>query len=192
MIFSLSTFFDKFCDYLDGKIKWSEKKTNLTKLIFEFFSQVIGEQQSPLVEEKEYMMLDYTARQKIPEYSTNMIELALEHEVSQRKPLDVLSREVQHLVDIKAKYKIGVFYPSTGDENQLKKEIENKIKQSSYLSVPWEEYLFILGFPTTREGKRSILFKAFQFTWNRQGNYQNLEVKQLKERIIKQKETTKI
>jgi len=190
MISSLSTIFDKFCDYLDGKIKWSEQKTGFTKLIFDFFSANIKEEN--LIEEKGYMGVDYILRKKIPAYSTDEIELAIEHEISYRNPENIIKSEVQHLVDIKAKYKVGIFYPSTGDEDQFKREIENKIKQASYLSVPWEEYLFIFGFPTTKEGKRSILFKAFQFTWNRQGNYQNLEAKQLKERVIRQKEVTKI
>src|SRR5574341_414912 len=111
MIDSLPKIFNEFCDYLDGKIKWSEKKTNLTELIFEFFSHEIKKGQSLLVEEREYMNIDYILRHKMPEYGDNIMELALEHEVSQRKPFDVLSHEVQHLIDIKATHKIGIFYP---------------------------------------------------------------------------------
>jgi len=185
MFYSLETIFKEFCDYLDGKVKWSEKKVDLTKLIFEFFSKNIKEDK--LVEKKEYMNLDYILRGKIPEYSTNDIVLAVEHEVSYRKPEDVISHEVQHLADIEAKYKIGIFYPSAGDEERLKEKIQKTISRASYLSVPWEEYLFVFGSPTTSGGKRSILFKAFCFTWHREGDYQNLETKQLKEMVIKQR-----
>ncbi len=184
----LPKIFTEFCDYLDGKIKWSGKKTNLTELIFQFFSHLITKEQSPFIEEKEYMNLDHIIRHKMPDYSDNMIELALEHEVTQRKPLDVISSEVQHLVDIKAKYKVGIFYPSAGDEDELKNEIQKKIEQAGYLSVPWEEYLFIFGFPTTQGAKRSILFKAIHFTWEKQADYKNLRIYDLKERSIKQRE----
>ena len=187
MFYSLETIFKEFCDYLEGKIKWSEKKTDFTKLIFEFFSQMAKTAQPPFVEKREYMLLDFIMRHKMAEYNFNTIELALEHEVSQRRPEGVLSNEVQHLVDIKAKYKIGIFYPSAGDEEKLKSGIKEKIEQAKSLSVPWEEYLFIFGSPTTKESKRCILFKAFHFTWNKQFNYQNLEGKQLSDRIIKQK-----
>ncbi len=191
MRYSLPQIFDEFCNYLDGKIKWSAEKKNLTRLVFEFFSHRVDETQFTFVNETEYMNLDLILRHKMPEYSDNLIELALEHEVSQRKPFDFLSNEVQKLIDIKAKYKCGIFYPSAGDEEELKDKIQEKIKQASYLSVPWEEYLFIFGFPTTQGARRSILFKAVHFTWERHDQYQNLRIQQLKERVIKQTEALK-
>lgn len=184
MIPALPKIFEEFCDYLDGKLKWSEKKTGFTNLIFDFFPKLKEEN---LTEEREYMGIDYILRQKIPKYSTNEIELAVEHEISYRKPKNIIKSEVQHLVDIKAKYKIGIFYPSVGDVGEFKKEIFETLKSASYLSVPWEEYLFIFGFPTTKDGIRSILFKAFHLTWERIYDYQNLKAEELKDRIIKQK-----
>jgi|Deesub1362A_J573_1020465.scaffolds.fasta_scaffold02740_8 hypothetical protein len=186
VIINFDSIFNEFCDYLDGKVKWSGRKANITKLIFEFFSKKFEKEkvEELVTEEKEYMRLDYIIRYKPPKYSSNEILLALEHEVSQKKPEILLSKEVQHLVDIKAKYKIGIFYPSTGDEEKLKRKIEQVIKQSSFLSTPWEEYLFIFGSPTTKEGKRSLLLKAFYFSW--EGNTQNLKVKSLERKVIAQ------
>ncbi|QQG42457.1 MAG: hypothetical protein HYW15_03030 [Candidatus Giovannonibacteria bacterium] len=184
---SLPKIFDEFCDFLEEKVKWSEKKTDFTKLIFDFFSKLTNSTQPPFLGVREYMTLDFVMRHKMPEYSFNTLELALEHEISQRKPNDVISSEVQHLVDIKAKYKIGIFYPSVGDEENLRIKIKEKIEQGKSLSVPWEEYLFIFGSPTTQGGERCILFKATHFIWNKQYDHQNLESKQLKDKFIKQK-----
>jgi hypothetical protein len=178
-----NSLFNEFCEYLDGKIKWSGKKSDLTKIMFDFFKGRNQKEHIPLIEIKEYMRIDYIWRYKTPEYSSDTIALALEHEVSEKKINDILNNEVQHLIDIKAERKIGIFYPTTGDVKSLKDGIEERLKKARPLSSMSEKYLFIFVLPTTQEGVRSMLFKGFIFSWNQDNN---VEIVSLKEMIIKQ------
>ena len=61
--------------------------------------------------------------------------------------------------------KIGIFYPSEGDEKSL---VENAIiawLQGHRLKVAefLEQYMFVMGRPTTKFGRRAILFRRYLF-----------------------------
>jgi hypothetical protein len=181
MIF-LDTLFDEFCKYLDGKLSWSESKDKeWTETVFGFFSQKNKLEIIPFKEAKEYMSVDYIWRYDPNRYSTYDIELVVEHEGQEKDVETLISEEVQHLVDIKAKNKIGIFYPRLGDEKDLIEKIKHKIRsQSNDMKLPYEKFLIILGYATTRNSRRCILFKGF--TFNNQG-----EIENQMERIIFQK-----
>jgi hypothetical protein len=181
MIF-LETLFDEFCKYLDGKLSWGESKDKeWTETVLEFFSQKNRSESIPFIEIKEHMSVDYILRYDPNRYSTYDIELAVEHEGQERDVETLINEEVQHLIDLKARNKVGIFYPRLGEETDLIERIQQKIKnQSGDMKLPYEKYLIILGYATFRQGKRSILFKGFIF--NNQG-----EIENQMERIIFQK-----
>lgn len=173
----LENLFDEFCEHLDGKLRWTEtKRKEWTKIILKFFSEKNQAESTPFIETKEYMRIDYIWRYDLSRYPINDIELAVEHE-HERPKIDVLvNEEIQHLVDIKARNKVAILYPASGDEEELIKKICDRIRAPS-IKHRFEKYLIILGYPTTKEKKRAILFKGFFFD-------ENGEIKSKKERII--------
>jgi hypothetical protein len=173
----LEGLFDEFCEYLDGKLRWTEtRRKEWTKIILKFFSEKNQAESTPYIEAKEHMRIDYIWRYDLSRYSINDIELAVEHE-HERPKIDVLvNEEIQHLIDIKARNKIAIFYPASGDEKELIEKISERIRAQS-MKHPYEKYLIILGYPTTKEKKRAILFRGFFFD-------ENGEIKDKKERII--------
>jgi len=115
------------------------------------------------------------------------IQIALEHEISKRRTEDFLKEEIQRLIDIKARYKIGIFYPSSEvDEKKFRGRIEEKLENSKYLAIPWEEYMFIFGRPTREAGEAIIFFKAVKYSYD-SSEYRNVREEFLSERVIKQK-----
>jgi hypothetical protein len=187
----LKNIFKEFCEYLDGKIKWAGRnktpKTEITAFVFNFFEEKLSQKEG-LVKTSPYMLIDAVWRYPKPQSTDEGIQIALEHEISKRKISDFLKEEIQRLIDIKAKYKIGIFYPSSEvDEKGLKEGIEKKLKNSKYLAIPWEEYLFIFGKPSRKEGENIILFKAFHYSYD-SSEYRNLKTTAFELIIIKQKE----
>ena len=181
MRYSLENLFDEFCKYLEGKLKWSEKRQKSkkwTETVFDFFKELNKGEDPSFVEKREHMLIDYIWRRPMPTFSTNDIELAVEHENEKKKIDKLINEEVQHLVDIKAENKIGIFYVSGGDEKEFIKRIQEKIRQQ-WLKLPTEKYLIILGNPTTSQKKRAILFKGLFFN-------SNGEPKEEKEKIVLQ------
>lgn len=165
MVIFLETLFDEFCKYLDGKLKWSERETKpkmWTKIIFNFFTQRNEKEAIPFLEKKEYMRVDYIWRYDTSRYSTNDIELAVEPENMMEKVDILINEEIQHLIDIKARNKIGIFYVSHGDEKEFIRKVQERIK-TQIIRSPIERYLIILGYTTTHHKKRAILFKGFFF-----------------------------
>ncbi|MEM2780723.1 MAG: hypothetical protein QW791_07670 [Candidatus Bathyarchaeia archaeon] len=132
------TTFDEFCKYLDGKLLWSETKDReWTETIFEFFSNKNKAEATPFVEIKDYMRVDYVWRYDPKKYSVNDIELAVEHEGVERDISTLLDQELQHLIDLKARNKIGIFYPNLGDEKSLIDGVGQRIKaQSNNMILP--------------------------------------------------------
>jgi len=183
-----NSLYDEFGKYLDGKIKWSGKKSDLTKVVFDFFRKIIQKEYIPLIEKQEYMSIDYIWRYKIPVSSSDHIALALEHEASERKIDDILDKEVQHLIDIKAERKIGIFYPNLGDEKEIIDGIKKRLKNVRHLSTSLEQYLFIFGVSTSHAGVKSMLFNGFVFSWDQ---YNNLDTKPLEVIIIRQQSKNK-
>ena len=180
MIF-LEQMFERFCKYLEGKLKWSETKDKeWTQTVFQFFSAENTQETIPYVEIKEHMNVDYIWRYDPNRYSINDIELAVEHEASENRVDALVSEEIQNLVDIRARNKIAIFYPTLGDEANLLDKIQKKIKSVSEQYRLEEKYLVILGYTTTKEGKRAIAWKGFLF--DKSGN-----LTQRKERVIMQK-----
>lgn len=177
----LSSLFDEFCKSLDGKLRWAKPKgKDWTNTVFSFFSEFNKKESIPYLECKEYMTIDYVWRYDLTRYSVYDIELALEHEGEAYKVDEIIAKEIRHLIDIKARCKICIFYPSHGDEAKLIERISKEIKsQSDLVKLADEKYLVILGYATTKAGRRAILFRGFFFD-----SRGNLESK--KEHVISQ------
>lgn len=162
MVF-LELLFGRFCDYVDGKLGWTED-SKWTELVFGFFHDENtnpAETTVPFVEVREHMNIDYIWRYDSTKYSTNDIELAVESE-NQENRVDVLiENEVQNLVDLRARNKVAIFYPNLGDENVLLDKIRKAIKRVSEQCRFEEKYVFVLGFATRKEGKKAILWKGY-------------------------------
>ena len=178
MVF-LELLFDDFGLYFNGKLRWSRtKRSKWTDMIWEFFSERNQAESIPYIEIKEHMRVDYIWRYDTSRYSTYNIALAVEHEAEERRVEVLVNEEVQHLIDLKAEKKIGIFYPARGDEKELIEKIQKRIAQS--MTVTSEEYLIILGYATTKGGKRVILLRGFFLN-------KNGELEKTKEHIISQK-----
>jgi hypothetical protein len=164
----LETLFGEFCQYLDGKLYWTKSKSKeWTDIALSFFREKNKTETIPYVEEQEHMKIDYIWRYDPKRYSINDIELAVEHEGEENDVATLVNKEIQHLVDLKARNKIAIFYPRMGDEKDLIEEIQRKIKsQSDIMKISQEKYLIILGYSTTKKAKRAILFKGFIFNQN--------------------------
>lgn len=180
MVF-LESMFEEFCNHLDGKLKWSARELTAkqwTKTIFDFFDQLNTKESVPFVVTKDFMRIDYVWRYDSSKYSTSDIELALEHENAMEKIDSLLEKEIQHLIDIKARSKVGIFYIPQGDEKEFIQKIKERIKRQTMRSN-YEKYLIILGYATTYHKQRAILFKGFLFD-------QDGELKEQKEKIVLQ------
>lgn len=165
MTIFLEGFFKDFCSYLEGKLSWTETKDKeWTKCVLNFFKEKNKAETIPFIERTNHMDVDYIWRYSPNNYSFSDIELAVEHE-GQEKDINVLlTEEIQHLIDLKANHKVGIFYISLGDE----KEFIEKIKRMIAYQLPTnqttnERYLIILGYTVRKAGKKSILFKGFFF-----------------------------
>jgi len=164
----LETLFGEFCRYLDGKLYWTKSKSKeWTDTVLSFFRKKNKTETIPYAEEQEHMKIDYIWRYDPKRYLINDIELAVEHEGEENDVATLVNKEIQHLVDLKARNKIAIFYPRMGDEKDLIEEIQRKIKsQSDIMKISQEKYLIILGYSTTKKSKRAILFKGFIFNQN--------------------------
>jgi len=132
MIF-LINLFSEFCKnfeqkFKERKLKWENVKGEVwTKTIFEVFSKI--KPNGLVAPVGEYMRIDYIWRYDYPtKYQVHGIELAVEHESQENKIEELIDNEVQHLIDVRAKNKIAIFYPSLGDEERLIAEISKRIK----------------------------------------------------------------
>lgn len=157
-VVDLNSIFIRFCDHFEDKLVWAERGKTWTDAIITFFSEEAGRHKCR--SQREYMTLDMVWWS---EYSDIM--LALEHEIQERAPPTLLEKEIRHLIDIKAQRKVGIFYPSEADEKSL---IENaviawlqghRLKVANYA----EQYMFVMGRPTTKFGRRAILFRRYLF-----------------------------
>jgi len=178
----ISLLFKAYCDYLDGKLKWSDTKAKeWTETIFQFFSTENAKQVPlPYIEIREHMNIDYIWRYDSTRYSTNDIELAVEHEGIETRVEVLVEEEIQHLVDLRARNKLAILYPSSGDEATLLERIRKKIQFVSEQYRLAENYFILLGYATTKNGKRAILWKALSL--DKSGN----TVEQ-RERVVMQK-----
>jgi len=159
----LKSLFEDFCKYLDGKLRWTKSKhKEWTDTILKFFSEKNKAEVIPHVEEFNHMLVDYIWRYNPDRYSIFDIEIAVEHEGEEKDITTLLEKEIQHLIDLKARNKIGIFYPRMGDEKEFIEKIKNRIaSQSDVFRINDEKYLIILGYATTKMGKRAILFRGF-------------------------------
>ncbi len=128
-----------------------------TEAILRFFEEEAQKQK--VRPQREYMTLDLVWWSPL----THMT-LALEHENSHKAINKFLDEEVSHLLDVRADRKVGIFYPSVGDEKILVKNIEERLRyRYQGRPIPYERYLFILGFPTRKQREPAIQFKAYYF-----------------------------
>jgi hypothetical protein len=163
----LTALFGEFCKYVDGKLKWSETKPKeWTELIWKFFDEQKAKEATPFIREEGFMLIDHIWRYPA-NYSIDDIELAVEHEGLERN-IDVLVKEeIRHLIDLKARNKIGIFYPRRAEEKDFLGKISESIKRQSESFRIDENYLIILGYPDRKsiEGvvKPVILIRGFFF-----------------------------
>ncbi|MFQ5861156.1 MAG: hypothetical protein ACE5IG_06375 [Dehalococcoidia bacterium] len=108
------------------------------------------------------MRVDYLWRYDSSQYYMNDIELAVEHENVTAKLSDLIEGEIQHLIDLKARNKVGIFYIAQGDEEDFVKAVGERIRMQGMRSQ-LERYLIILGSTTSREKRRALLFKGCFF-----------------------------
>jgi len=133
------------------------KGTSYTDAILNFFwEEALKQKARP---QREYMNLDMVWWSP-----WSHITLAFEHENSHKRVNKFLNEEVSHLLDVRADRKVGIFYPNTGDEKILVRNIEEHLRyRARGRPIPYERYLFILGFPTRKQGKPAIQFKPYYF-----------------------------
>lgn len=126
-----------------------------TQQVFRFFEEQATKEQWTV--ETDYMLVDQVWRSK-----QHWIVLALEHENAEKNVNRLLEKEVAHLVDLRARIKVGIFYPSAGDERTLMNRISERISNTgASVRIPDELYMFILGFTTRMKGRPAIQFKAY-------------------------------
>lgn len=160
----LEEIFQKLCTFLDGKLRWSSPKKKFTDVMWLFF-QDLANQKEHIQSQREYLRIDYVWHF---ENDSRYLELAVEHE--NRFEFDkFLSEEIRSLIDVKAYNKVAMTYSPASEEKLLIEKIGKMIEKSAKLDKP-EQYLVILGYPTTeRENghrKRAILLKAYYMTHN--------------------------
>jgi len=164
-------------------LSWKEKDSVWTGEIFGFFTSM--NQQYGYEEQRDYMLVDYIWRNTKGSAPTFEIVLAVEHENVETDIGTILSKEISHLIDLKALNKVAVVYPSLGDEEELVRKLNDRLKRQLYrLSIgitPTERFLLITGFPTKKERKLAIQWKGHFFdSW---GNYERTE-----KRVVWQKD----
>jgi hypothetical protein len=154
----LSVLFRDFCDHFDGKLLWKDKGKYWTKQILDFFSSE-GAKRGFLAK-REYMSLDLVWWSQHSD-----IVLAFEHELQQRSAGSIVESELRHLIDIKAVRKVGIFYVSEPDEKSLIDYGVVSWLKGHRLKVayPAEQYMIIIGRPTTKLGERALLFREYRF-----------------------------
>ena len=160
----LQSLFDEFCAFLDGKLRWSTQKMprpQWTETVFSFFSEQNQKQHVPYLEQREYLRLDYIWRNDSSHYSNSDIQLVVEHENNDYVE-NLLDSEIQHLVDVKATNKIGIFYVNEGDESRFIGSVEKRIRAQS-MRFPHEKYLVIVGRSTRQDGRLAIRYKGYFF-----------------------------
>jgi hypothetical protein len=154
----LSSLFSAFCDHFEGKLQWKHRGKQWTKQILDFFSNEAARR--GFLAKREYMSLDLVWWSQHSD-----IVLAFEHELQQRDSGKIVDSELRHLIDVKAVRKVGIFYVSEPDEKSL---IENGVVswlKGHRLKVasPPEQYMIVIGRPTTKLGDRVLLFRAYRF-----------------------------
>jgi hypothetical protein len=167
--------------FLDGKLRWSGSKKKFTNVMWLFFRE-LADHKEHIKSQREYLRIDYVWHY---ENDSRHLELAVEHE-NRFEFNKFLSEEIRSLIDVKACNKVAITYPQASEEKLLIEKIRKMIEKSAKLDKP-EEYLVILGFPTTKREngrrKRAILLKAYYLT-------QNGEISKTDERVILQGKKT--
>jgi hypothetical protein len=189
MFISLPIFFNNFCKRFgerlkEKKLKWkSHKSIEWTNMVKEIFSDF--QEKESYYGQEEYMKLDYVGWYP-SNYQVHGLILAVEHESQKNQIKELVNSEIPRLINIKAKNKIAIFYPTPGDEEKLIEEISKKIgthytstylkENNGYISnecvkginnLMGEKYLVILVYSTTKseENKKLpiILLRGFFF-----------------------------
>ncbi len=150
--------FNHLTEKSEGKLKWSDKDITWTQWMFQCFDEYMMANHSA-VGLSNYMEIDRVWR----DGGLGYIILALEHE-NKFVRKDFLGQEIQHLIDLKATYKVAITYPQVGEEEETLKEVTSLLNRSTMLRIadPFsDEYLVIFGFATRKDGKPAILWKGY-------------------------------
>jgi len=145
--------FSDFCNSFNQKIRWDMSEADWTEMILSYFGDKANSESAEPI--NDYMSVDQVWRGRYQE-----LVFALEHEHG-TDVNELLTHEVAHLVDLRAKQKVGIFYPNLGDENALIEAIKTKLASVGLFLPLQEEYMFILGFSTRKQGRPAIKFKAY-------------------------------
>ena len=148
----LETLFERFCRYMNGKRRWSDKDADWTATVGEFLELEAKVQTPDLQYVEEHLRIDFIWRRPA-ESLVGQIELAVEHENVTRELRQLLDSELQHLLDIKAVNKIGIFYINRVDQNDFLDQVEQRIRRQ-WLRFDIERYLVVLGY--TVSGRKQI------------------------------------
>lgn len=139
-----------------------------------------AEDRENIIEQRNYLLIDYVWRYEMASYPYSQhILLAVEHE-NKGDSDSFLGKEVQHLIDVKADYKVAITYPSLGEETELIRKIRERIGSYTRKLSTKEQYLIVFGFTTRKKKKGAIRFNAYFI--DAQG-----ELLKRKERVIYQR-----
>lgn len=120
------------------------------------FLQDEGESRGYKVQ-REYLRVDMVWRN----LQQNFIELAIEHESTEKRLSLLLDTEIQHLIDVQARKKLVVVYPNMGDETALVEYMGKRINSRNALTEECAQYCLMCGYSARREGKPVIMFNGY-------------------------------
>ncbi len=158
----LVSLFNHLAEKSDGQLRWDNKDRAWTRWMFQCFDDYMVPTYSA-GGISEYMEIDRVWRDTNLDYIT----LGFEHENNFGRE-DFLTHEIQHLIDLKATYKVAITYPQLGEEEETAKEIGSLLNRSTWLrfiDYCTDEYLIVFGFATKKDGKLTILWKGYRMDY---------------------------
>lgn len=158
----LVSLFNHLAEKSDGQLRWDNRDRAWTRWMFQCFDDYMVPTYSA-GGISEYMEIDRVWR------DTNLgyITLGFEHENNFVRE-DFLAHEIQHLIDLKATYKVAITYPQLGEEEETIKEVCSLLNHSTLVRIaePFtDEYLIIFGFFPRKDGKPAILWRGYRMDY---------------------------
>lgn len=159
---SLVSLFNHLAEKSEGQLRWENKDRAWTQWMFQCFDDyVLAADSAEGV--SNYMGIDRVWR----DAGLGYIILALEHENNFVRK-DFLSKEIQHLIDLKAQHKVAITYPQLGEEEDTVREISSLLNRRTWLRFVdycTDEYLIVFGFATKKDGKPTILWRGYRMDY---------------------------
>lgn len=158
----LVSLFNHLGEKSQGQLKWDDKDKAWTQWMFQCFDDYVTATHS-VEGVSNYMDIDRVWRDP----GLGYLILALEHENNFVRK-DFLGQEIQHLIDLKATYKVAITYPQLGEEEETIKEVCSLLNRSTWLrfiDYCTDEYLIVFGFATKKDGKPAILWKGYRLDY---------------------------